>query len=120
MDLFSSFESRRRISDLRAVTARQETTTDSLRRQLEDSQGKLDNTMLALVALVELLAERGITTRDELLARMDLVDLRDGKRDGKISSKVVDCPECLRPLNTNQSKCLYCEAQRPPGTGVLS
>ena len=119
MDLFSSFESRRRISDLRAVNARQETTIDSLQRHLEDSQGKLDNAMLALVALVELLVERGVTTRDELLARMDIIDLRDGKLDGKITPKVVACPECHRPLSINQKKCMYCETPSPPGTGVL-
>ena len=120
MDFFSSFESRRRFADLRAVTARQEATFESLRRQLEDSEGRLDKAMLALESLIEILTEHEITSREEILARMDIVDLRDGKLDGKVTAEVVDCTACNRPISPKMARCLYCGAERPPCPGVVN
>ena len=120
MDFFSSFESRRKMADLRFDIANQETTVDSLRRQLQYSQQRLDKALLAVEALVELLAEHEIMSREDIMDRMETIDLRDGKLDGKVTAEVVNCVACNRPISPKLTKCLYCGAERPPGPGVVN
>ena len=119
MDFFSSFESRRKMAGLRYDIANQEITVDSLRRQLLYSQQRLDKALLAVEALVELLAEHEIVGREVVLDRMEAIDLRDGKRDGKVTAEVVDCTACQRPISPKLAKCLYCGAERPSSPGVV-
>lgn len=120
MDFFSSFESRRKIADLRYEIANHEITVDSMRRQLLYSQQRLDKSLLAVEALVELLTEHGIVSREIVLDRMDAIDFRDGKLDGKVTAEVLSCTVCDRPVSPKMIKCLYCGAERPPSQGVVS
>ena len=120
MDFFSSFQSRRKLADLRYDIANQGTTVDSLRRQLLYSQQRLDKALLAVEALVELLAEHEIMSREDILDRMETIDLRDGKLDGKVTAEVVNCVACNRPISPTMAKCLYCGEERPSSPGLVN
>lgn len=76
-------------------------------RELEFALGR---TTLACQALWELVRERVGLTEDELLAKMTEVDLRDGVQDGRMSPTVIACPQCGKPSNTKNTRCMYCGA----------
>lgn len=44
----------------------------------------------------------------ELIAKVKVIDLRDGVQDGKLSSAVTICPRCSRRYNSKTNRCLYC------------
>ena len=120
MHFFSSLISQFHIDNLRSDMQGQATTVDSLQRDLTQTQRELNKTMLAVEALVELLVERDALTRDEILTRMQEIDMRDGKLDGKVTPVAIACPSCHRPINPKLVKCYYCGTERPPGTSVVS
>lgn len=43
---------------------------------------------LIIQSLIEILVQKGVMTEDEFVDKMDEIDLRDGKRDGTLSSPV--------------------------------
>jgi hypothetical protein len=79
-------------------------------RDLEFTTSRL---ALACQAMWELLRERSAITDQDLLAKMNEVDLRDGTKDGRMTPIVVACPKCGKPSNTKHSRCLYCGADLP-------
>jgi len=58
----------------------------------------------------ELVSEQTGLADADLLKRMQEVDLRDGKADGKITPVPVDCSKCSRPVNPRRKTCMYCGA----------
>ena len=78
-------------------------------RYLED---RLDKLLLVNMAMWELLKDRTELTEEDLLAKVQEVDLRDGQADGKISKTVAKCPKCGRTMSPRHKKCLYCGASK--------
>ena len=71
-------------------------------------ESRVDSLALGCQAMWELLSATTDLTNDDILNRMQEIDLRDGKQDGKMSNQVVTCPACDRPSNARRSQCLYC------------
>lgn len=120
MFLFSLYQARRSISENRLDTMNLETNQNELRRQVVVLDQQMNKVMLAVEALVELLSEREILHRDDVLQRMEDIDLRDGKADGKITRAIVECADCKRPIGPTSKCCLYCGSERPSGAGLVS
>ncbi len=89
----------------RAATAVEQ--TDVNRRYLED---KIDTLALVCRAMWTLLEEKCGVTEKDLLARMEKLDLEDGKRDNKRRTPTKKCTRCGRALNARHAVCLYCGA----------
>ena len=100
MDLFTTFEARRH------HTIRTERESSDLK--LEAISRRLDRAMLAVEALSEILRDRFGVTGEEIHARMDEIDLRDGKSDGRLAAGVVMCSTCDRPNSRQSRQCVYC------------
>lgn len=94
------------------AAARAQSNTEALERRVE---------RLALVAeaLWGLLQERVGLTEQELLERVQALDLSDGYLDGKVRRPAGPCPGCGRMVASRHRQCLYCGAdtQRPAFTG---
>jgi hypothetical protein len=73
---------------------------------------RLDRLALVCQAIWELLQEASHVTEEELIRKVEELDLRDGKRDGKFVRKVQKCTGCSRVMNTRHPKCLYCGEER--------
>lgn len=73
-------------------------------------EAKIDALALVCEAMWELVSERTALSRDDILSKMDEIDRRDGRADGKISGKPSRCTRCYRPVHTSQPKCMYCGA----------
>jgi hypothetical protein len=77
---------------------------------LEDQVGRLT---LVATAMWELLRDRLQVSEEELLKKLQDVDLRDGKKDGKHNPPAVACPGCQRANHRRHVHCLYCGADLP-------
>ncbi len=62
-------------------------------------------------ALWTILKEQHGYTDEELIHRVEDIDLRDGKLDGKVARKPnPPCKQCNRPIIGRHAVCLYCGA----------
>ena len=77
---------------------------------LVEIRRQMDRLSLACQAMWELFRERTDLTEADLKARILEIDGRDGKIDGKIATKLTDCPSCGRPTNSKRGSCVMCGA----------
>jgi hypothetical protein len=84
----------------------------STRLALESLEDRVDRLMLVNMALWELLRERTELSEEDLLQKVQEIDLRDGKPDGKVSQEIAKCPKCNRTMSTRHGRCLYCGAEK--------
>jgi hypothetical protein len=82
--------------------------TTNLDAQVIEIARRTDRLALVCQALWEILYAKVGITPDELVAKMDEIDLRDGQRDGKITPQVVACAHCGRNIASNKPICMYC------------
>src|SRR4051812_21947211 len=89
-----------------------QTSANSARLRAEESTQRSDNVeerlerlSLLCEAMWELLSERCQVTRNELVSKVVEVDLRDGRQDGKMGERVLECPRCKNPVNSRRPKC---------------
>lgn len=85
-----------------------------VRDENQDLQRKVETLSLACQALWELVREREGLDDSVLLRKIEEIDLRDGRRDGKIAGGSVTCPACGKSNRSTRRQCLYC------GTSVAS
>ena len=85
----------------------------SAKQEIDELERRLDKLTLVNMALWELLQQKLGVAEQELVAKIEAIDLRDGKLDGKLGGAAVsDCPGCGRVFNARHLRCLYCGAQR--------
>jgi uncharacterized protein YhdP len=82
--------------------------TDQVRRDVDRSQATIDALALSCAAMWELLSEKLGVTDQELMDKIQEIDLRDGKIDGKIANVTQACSACQRSNNAKRLRCLYC------------
>ena len=98
----------RRTSDAGENAAR---TAADVRRQGELLQCDVEKLFMLTEALWTILKEKHGCTDAELVQRVQEIDLRDGKLDGKVAKVNPDCPKCSRKLMGKRPVCLYCGAE---------
>lgn len=76
---------------------------------------RIDALALTCQALWELLQQKTGLTEDELQAKMQEIDLRDGVEDGRMSGTSLKCPGCSREVNSRRGNCMYCGSVLPAG-----
>jgi len=91
-------------SDARTAAREAKTDVDELRHDV-------DRLMLITEALWRIARDRLGCTDEDLVQRIQEVDLEDGKLDGrKGPTPARDCPQCQRKLLKHQPRCFYCGA----------
>ena len=78
------------------------------RRQSNELENRLNRTLLACEAMWSLMRGKLSLTDEELVRRINDIDLSDGKLDGKVRKQAVACPKCNRTISPRFPKCLYC------------
>ena len=86
-------------------------TTTDVRAQNEFIQCDVEKLFMLTEALWTILKEKHGCTDAELVQRVQKIDLRDGKLDGKVAKVNPDCPKCSRKLMGKRPVCLYCGAE---------
>ncbi len=79
---------------------------------------RLDRQALMSMALWSLMKDQLGLTDDQLLKRIQDIDLADGKLDGKVMQGVSDCKKCKRALSPRHAKCIYCGTVRETLPGI--
>jgi hypothetical protein len=116
-DLFDLYQ-QGKIREARETAETARDQAQQLRDRISKLERRSDQLALACQALWEMLREeRGLTDND-LIARMQQIDLRDGAADGRMTPMPVECPQCKRRSNSRRDECVYCGA-RLPGRNVM-
>lgn len=108
MDMLIDLYQQQRIGEAQRKAEAATDTTKRLAWQVEDLQRKTDALTIACQALWELLRSTTGLTDAMVLQKMEEIDLRDGRKDGKISPRTRTCPQCRRKSNAGRAHCLYC------------
>jgi hypothetical protein len=84
-----------------------------VRTQNESIQCDVEKLFMITQALWTLLQDQHGYSDEDLIQRVQEIDLQDGKLDGKVAKSKIrpDCPECGRKLMGNRPVCLYCGAE---------
>ncbi len=81
-----------------------ETAADSVR----ELQSKVERLSMICQAMWELLRKKAKLTDEDIIKQMQVIDLRDGVADGKMTRQTLVCPECGRNVSSRREQCLYC------------
>ena len=79
-------------------------------RLLEERTERLT---LAAMAMAEILRDRSGISEEVIEAKIREIDLRDGKPDGKLATRVKRCGQCDRVSSPTRAACLYCGTPLP-------
>lgn len=110
MALFWELHQNARISSASLEAGEASRSASQAKNELADIRRDLDRLSLACQAMWELLRESTSHTDEEIWAKIEEIDLRDGKQDGKISKQILICPACNRKVSSRHRRCLYCSA----------
>jgi hypothetical protein len=72
---------------------------------------KMDIERLLMIteALWGILKEKHGCTDEELISRIQTIDMSDGRLDGKVAKQAPSaCPKCGRAMARNRPVCMYC------------
>lgn len=112
MSLFGIYQ-HRKIQEAEAQASQAINKTEKLISDFQKLENRVETLSLTCQALWELLRESNHFTEEQVMQKMQEIDLRDGVVDGKIGQQVVVCPKCKRNSNSKRKVCLYCGGDLP-------
>lgn len=98
-----------RISDVSREAGQAKSHARANEVTLRELQDQIDHLSMVCLAMSELLEEVGFN-KQMLAAKIQEIDLRDGKLDGKYIP-AIKCPGCKRELAPRHVKCMYCGSE---------
>jgi len=99
-------------SGARSQAAAASSDAASAKRDVSELEHELARMRLACAAVWELVREKTGLTEDDLIAKIAVIDARDGVADGKLTRSVRKCTKCGRTMPAKQNKCMYCGTLR--------
>jgi hypothetical protein len=94
------------------ASARVSNQATEAKTQTEFLRADVEKLLMITEALWSVLKEQHGYSDEELIKRVQAIDLRDGIADGKVAKEIQPlCPQCHRTMIRNQPKCLYCGAE---------
>lgn len=107
-DVFNHYEATRANRKSDETSLKLETAKSNIGDEISRVHERVDHLALLCRAMFELLQERTDIKDADLAKKMEEIDLRDGRRDGKMGSAITKCPDCGRTVSPKFRKCLYC------------
>lgn len=84
-------------------------SSNDTRTEVNLLESEVERLLMITEALWSILQEKFGYEDQELIKRMVMIDMRDGKLDGKVASSAPGkCPKCDRTLFKKRPRCLYC------------
>jgi hypothetical protein len=105
---FWNLQQQSQIDSTRTAVHRAEMSSMQLQRRLEDAEARLDALALYTAAVWELAAPRLNLRREDIEAKVEEIDMRDGVRDNRVTPAARACPQCGHSVNTRHARCIYC------------
>jgi len=109
-DFFWNLQQENRIAEAKAQASHARDDLSHYKRRIDELEFSLNRVTLASQAVWEILRARLEISQEELLAKINEIDLRDGVQDGRITPYVTNCPKCNRVVNSKSARCIYCGA----------
>ena len=79
------------------------------RSEIQLLESEVERLLMITEALWSILQEKFGYDDQELVKRIVMIDMRDGKLDGKVAAVgPKSCPKCNRTLFKHRPRCLYC------------
>src|SRR5688572_1029934 len=113
LELFLEAHQYRRIADAESSASSAAARAGKVEADIHFLQRTVDKLILVNTALWSLLQEKTGLTDQQLLDRLEQIDLRDGHADGRIPPAPANCPQCRRTLHPRHKHCIYCGQKRP-------
>ena len=108
MDLLWEVSQRNTIHNAAEDASGAKFKTDQVYKKVVELEKRLNRITLVSQARWELIRDHTGWTDDEILERIQEIDLRDGKLDGKLGASVTDCPNCNAKVNSRRGYCMIC------------
>src|SRR5262249_4875521 len=102
--------------DTRREAAAASTDANAAKRDVAMLEDDLARMRLVCAAVWELLKEKTGLTEEDLVAKVALMDAKDGVADGKLTRSIRNCVKCGRTVSAKQNKCMYCGTVQPVGS----
>lgn len=83
-------------------------TAGRLQGEVVRLEAKIDKLALVSQALWELIRENTKLSDGDIERKIEEIDIRDGRKDGRMSGKPASCPKCNRPAHTRNRVCPFC------------
>jgi hypothetical protein len=80
------------------------------RDEIEGLEQQIEHLTLVCQAMWELIRDRTDFSEEHLEQKVIEIDVRDERLDGKIQSKLIQCPQCNRNNSTRRRNCVICGA----------
>jgi len=84
--------------------------------RIEDLNERIDKLLMIVRGMWALMEEQGLTA-EQLMAKIDEIDLQDGTDDGQVRPQVVECPSCQSKVAPNLRSCQLCGTEVRPDNG---
>ena len=83
--------------------------SERTRHEIHLLESEVERLLMITEALWSIVQEKFGYDDQELVRRMVMIDMRDGKLDGKVAAMAPkSCPKCNRTLFKHRPRCLYC------------
>jgi len=109
MNVFWEIFQHLRTSEAKSDASGASVRTYSNRTDIEHLNEKIESLSLLTQAMWELLEREGFS-RKALEQKIEEIDLRDGKLDGRLAES-THCPDCGHRLRKNRVNCYWCGAK---------
>lgn len=84
--------------------------------RIEDLDERLDRLVMIMRAMWALMEEQGMTP-EQLMAKIENIDLEDGLVDGQVRPAPAECPSCQSKVAPGLRACQLCGTEVRPDTG---
>jgi predicted Zn-ribbon and HTH transcriptional regulator len=109
--LFWELNQQRIVGEATAQAKAASKRTIDLKAETRELRRLVNKLMLVTQALWEIVAETNNMDNKLLIQKVNEVDLRDGRLNGKLKRTVKKCASCGRTLHNEHSRCLYCGSE---------
>jgi hypothetical protein len=123
-ELFWEMNQNSKITSANNDANRARVASQDAAQRIATLESSLDRLALINRALWEFMQERLQLTEQDLIEKVNEIDLRDGALDGKYDRRhdvtspeggVRTCDQCGRVMSVRHTRCLYCGAARTSG-----
>lgn len=84
--------------------------------RIEDLNDRIDKLLMIVRGMWALMEEQGMTA-EQLMAKIDEIDVEDGTDDGQVRSEIVECPSCQSKVAPGLRNCQLCGTEVRPDSG---
>lgn len=81
-----------------------------VKNEADELRFEIERLLMITEALWSMVKDQHGYNDDQLIAKVAEIDMRDGKLDGRVTTKEgpLACPQCGRTLGKRRPACLYC------------